>query len=106
MYRISFYMNPMEAYMKKLKLICFVIALFGLTLNSSVWARGGHHHGHHRSHIGELVLGMAVGSVIRYGLGYEAHSRYNSYGSRYYLPHNAYQPVVRVPVMPRRYLIQ
>jgi hypothetical protein len=88
--------------MKKLKLICFVITLFGLTLNSSVWARGGHH----RSHIGELVLGMAVGSVIRYGLGYEAHSRYNSYDSRYYLPHNAYQPVVRVPIMPRRYLIQ
>ena len=88
--------------MKKLKLICFVIALFGLALNSSVWARGGHH----RSHIGELVLGMAVGSVIRYGLGYEAHSRYNSYGSRYHLPHNAYQPVVRVPIMPRRYLIQ
>ena len=61
--------------MKKLKLIYFVVALFGLTLNSSVLARGDHHHhGHHRSHIGELVLGMAVGSVIRYGLGYEAHS--------------------------------
>jgi len=66
-------MNPMGAYMKKLKLICFVIALFELALNSSVWARGGHY----RSHIGELVLGMAAGSVIRYGLGYEAHSRYN-----------------------------
>jgi len=56
MYRISFYMNPMGAYMKKLKLICFVIALFELALNSSIWARGGHY----RSHIGELVLGMAV----------------------------------------------
>ena len=49
-------MNPMGAYMKKLKLICFVIALFELALNSSIWARGGHY----RSHIGELVLGMAV----------------------------------------------
>lgn len=70
MYGVGFYMNPMEAYTKKLKLICFVVALFGLTLNSSVWAlRGHHHHGHHRSHIGGLILGLAVGSVIRYGLG-------------------------------------
>lgn len=39
--------------MKKLKLIYFVIALFELALNSSVWARGGHY----RSHIGELGSG-------------------------------------------------
>jgi hypothetical protein len=93
--------------MKTIKLICFVIALFGLTFNSSVWARGGHHyghhHGHHRNHIGGFVLGLALGSALRYGLGYGGYSGYNGYGTRYYLPHNAYRPVVTVPVVPSVY---
>ena len=86
--------------MKTIKLICFVIALFGLTFNSSIWAHGKHHHGHHRNHIGGLVLGLALGSVLRYGLGYGG---YNGYGTRYYLRHNAYRPVVTVPVVPSVY---
>jgi len=86
--------------MKTIKLICFVIALFGLTFNSSIWAHGRHHHGHHRNHIGGLVLGLALGSVLRYGLGYGG---YNGYGTRYYLRHNAYRPVVTVPVVPSVY---
>ena len=98
--------------MKTIKLICFVIALFGLTFNSSVWARGGHHHRHHRNHIGGLVLGLALGSAIRYGLGhggysgyngFGGYSRYNGYGTRYYLHHNAYRPVITVPVVPSVY---
>lgn len=112
----QFCIAPMEAYMKTIKLICFVIALFGLTFNSSVWARGGHHHGHHyghhRNHIGGLVLGFALGSALRYGLGYSDYSRYNGYGgygwyngygARYYAPYNAYPPVVTVPVVPPAY---
>jgi hypothetical protein len=89
--------------MKTIKLICFVIALFGLTFNSSIWAHGRHHHGHHRNHIGGLVLGLALGSVLRYGLGYGGYSGYNGYGTRYYLRHNAYRPVVTVPVVPSVY---
>lgn len=93
--------------MKTIKLICFVVALFGLTFNSSVWARGrhhhGHHHGYHQNHIGGLVFGLALGSALRYGLGYGGYSGYNGYGTRYYLPHNAYRPVVTVPVVPSVY---
>lgn len=80
--------------MKKLKSICFVIALFELTLNSSVWARGGHY----RSHIGELVLGMVQDQSYAMAWDMRHTAGTISYGSRY-LPHNAYQPVVRVPVM-------
>jgi len=86
--------------MKTIKLICFVIALFGLTFNSSVWARGRHHHGHHRNHISGLVLGLALGSALRYGLRYGG---YNGHGTRYFLPHNAYRPVITVPVVPSVY---
>jgi len=64
--------------MKTIKLVCFVIALFGLTFNGSVWARGGHYHGHHRNHIGGLVLGLALGSALRYGLGYGGYSGGNN----------------------------
>lgn len=88
---------------KTIKLICFVIALFGLAFNSSVWARGGHHHGHHRNYIGGLVLGLAVGSALRFGLGYGGYSWYNGYGARYYSPYNADPPMVTVPVIPPVY---
>ena len=89
--------------MKTIKLVCFVIALFGLTCNGSVWARGGHYHGHHRNHIGGLVLGLALGSALRYGLGYGGYSGYNGYGARYYFPYNAYPPLVTVPIVSPSY---
>lgn len=91
----------MGAHMKKIHLICFVITLFRLTFNGSVWARDGHHYGH-RKNTGGLVLGLAVGSALRYGLNYTGHSIYNGYGQHYYLPYSAHPPAAAAPKIPQR----
>jgi len=99
--------------MKTLKLMCLTIALLGLIPASTVWARGGYHHGHHRGW-GGFGLGLGLG----YGLGYSGYG-YRGYGGygwgypryrfgygRYYPPHYAYPPVVAAPSAPPIYIQQ
>jgi len=91
----------MGAHMEKIHLICFVITLFRLTFNGSVWARDGHHYGHRKPYW-RASSRTCVGSALRYGLNYAGHSIYNGYVQHYYLPYSAHPPVAAAPKVPQR----
>ena len=100
--------------MKTLKLMCLIIALLGLVPTSSVWARGGHHHGY-RGYGGfglglGLGYGLGYGGYGRYGLGYGGYGwGYPGYGfgyGGYYPPYYAYPPMETVPAAPPVYIEQ
>lgn len=97
--------------MKSFKLMCLIIILLGLIPISSVWARGGHHHGHHYRGWGGFGLGLGLG----YGLGYGGYGGYGYRGYRGYgwgYPRyrfgygGYYPPVVAVPSTPPVYIQQ
>ena len=97
--------------MKKVKLMCIALLLFASIPTSPVWARGGHHGGGHHHNYGGYGLGLGLGVMGGYGLGYYGNRALYyppayGYAPRYgYAPNYGY-PVAAVPAVPPVYIQQ
>lgn len=122
--------------MKKVKLMCIALLLLASIPTSPAWARGGHHggggghhggghhgghhggghHGHHHGgghhhNYGGYGLGLGLGVIGGYGLGYYGNRALYyppayGYAPRYgYAPNYGY-PVAAVPAAPPVYIQQ
>jgi hypothetical protein len=76
----------MEIDMRKIGLVCITLMLLGSVSPNAAWARGGHFHG------GGLALGLGLGLLGGYGLGYGFYGRLP-----YYPPYYGYAPAYGPP---------
>lgn len=88
--------------------IYWVIILFALALNDSVWARGGHGHRHHHLNFGINVGGYYPGFYGSgfYGPGFYGYRSYGYPDPFFNRPFYNYPQTVIVPVTPPVYIQQ